>query len=91
MHDEEQRKKFAMMIADVIQDLLRDSDDLSAILEEANQEGYDILLTIFSGIIVRRREEHQDREQASSLPEKFEFTQSDKEFLQSIGIQISEE
>ena len=57
MNDEEQRKQFAMMIADVIQELLKDSEELSAILEEANAEGYDIFLTILSGIMIRRREE----------------------------------
>ena len=89
MSDEEQKKKFAIMIADLIQELLRDSEDLSAILEEANKEGYDIFLTILSGIMIRRQEEAQDEDKP--LPAKFEFTELDKEFLQSIGIRIPEE
>lgn len=89
MSDEEQRKKFAMIIADIIQDLLRDSDDLSTILEEVNKEGYDVLLTISSGILIRRREDKEEEEKP--LPAHFEFSQSDKEFLQSIGITIPEE
>ena len=88
-NDEEQRKKFAIMIADVIQELLRDSEDLSAILEKANEEGYDIFLTILSGIMIRRQEESQHED--NPLPVKFEFTKFDKEFLQSIGIRIPEE
>ncbi len=91
MSDEERRKKIAMMIADIIQQLLRDSDDLSLILEEANEEGYNIFLTIFSEILIRRREGDQEEEEETSLPATFEFTQSDKEFLQSIGITIPEE
>ena len=91
MSDEEQRKKLAMMIADVIQELLRDSEDLAIILEEATDEGYDIFLTIFSGIMIRRREERQQKQDDLPLPSKFEFTESDKEFLQSIGVQIPEE
>ena len=89
MSDDEQKKKFAIMIADVIQELLRDSEDLSAILEEANKEGYDIFLTILSGIMIRRQEESQD--EGKPLPSKFEFTEFDKEFLQSIGIRVPEE
>lgn len=91
MNDEEQRKQLAMMIADIIQELLRDSDELAAILEEASEEGYDVLLTIFSGILIRRREEEEDIEKDNSLPLKFELTPSDIEFLQSIGISPPEE
>ena len=91
MHDEERRKYFAMLIADMIQDLLRDSDELSDILEAASEEGYDIFLTIFSGIMIRNREDAENTETPSPLPPKFEFTQFDKEFLQSIGIRLPEE
>lgn len=87
MNDEEQRKKFAAMIADLIQELLQDSEDLSAILEEAHSEGYDVFLTIFSGIMLRRRKE----EEKKPIPAKFELTESDKEFLESIGLTIPEE
>lgn len=91
MNEEERRKHFAMLIADIIQDLLRDSDDLSDILEEASEEGYDIFLTIFSGIIIRQREGSEKTETSSPLPAKFEFTQFDKEFLQSIGVRLPDE
>ena len=90
MTEDEQKKKFAMMIADAIQQLLRDSDELAHILEEAHDEGYDIFLSIFSGIMIRRREAYaaakgsQDEE---LFPMRFEFTEFDKEFLRSIGIQ----
>jgi hypothetical protein len=91
MHDEERRKYFATLIADMIQDLLRDSDELSEILKAASEEGYDIFLTIFSGIMIRQREDSEKPEKSSPLPSKFEFTQFDKEFLQSIGIRPPEE
>lgn len=94
MNEEEQKKKFAMLIADLIQQLLRNSDELSEILEEANEEGYDIFLTVFSGIMIRDRDdgyEEEEEEQQQPLPLKFEFSRFDKEFLQSIGIRIPEE
>ncbi len=87
MSDEEQRKKFAILIADIIQEILQDSDDLSSILEEASEEGYDVLLTVFSGVMIRRRE----IEEETPLPTTFELTESDKQFLESIGIAIPEE
>ncbi len=90
MNDEEQRKKFAMMIADTIQGLLQESEDLTEILEKAANEGYDIFLTVFSGILIRRRDEGEE-DDASPLPIKFEFTKYDKEFLQSIGIRPPDE
>jgi hypothetical protein len=93
MNEEEQKKKLALMIADVIQQLLRDSDELADLLGKAQEEGYDIFLSIFSGIVIRRREEatgegRKRAEEEASLPLKFEFTKSDKEFLKSIGIQV---
>ena len=92
MSEDEQKKKLALMIADVIQQLLRDSDELADILGQAQEEGYDIFLSIFSGIVIRRREEAQSEgemvEKEKLLPLKFEFTESDKEFLKSIGIQV---
>ncbi len=91
MNDEEQKRKFAMLIADLIQELLRESDDLSAILELAKEEGYDIFLTIFSGIMIRESEDLIKEDNTEELaPVEFEFTQFDKEFLQSIGIQVTE-
>jgi len=91
MSEDEQKKKLALMIADAIQQLLRDSDELAKILGKAHEEGYDIFLSILSGIVIRRRGETLRRTQEEeSLPLKFEFTKSDKEFLQSIGIQIPE-
>ncbi len=95
MSEDEQKKKFALMIADVIQQLLRDSDELADVLGKAHEEGYDIFLSIFSGIVVRRRGETQNEarsqsKEEESLPLKFEFTEADKEFLKSIGIQVSE-
>lgn len=92
MSEDEQKKKLALMIADVIQQLLRDSDELADILGQAQEEGYDIFLSIFSGIVIRRREEAQSEKEMAEkeklLPLKFEFTESDKEFLKSIGIQV---
>ncbi len=88
MNDEGQRKKFAMMIADAIQELLQESDELTGILEEAADEGYDVFLTVFSGIMIRRRGEG---EKAKPLPMKFEFTELDKKFLQSVGIRPPDE
>ena len=94
MSEDDHKKRLAMLIADAIQHLLRDSDELADILEEAHEEGYDIFLSIFSGIVIRRRGETQSevRRKAGEefLPLEFEFTESDKEFLRSIGIQIPE-
>jgi len=95
MSEDEQKKKLALMIADVIQQLLRDSDELTDLLGKAHDEGYEIFLSIFSGIVIRRRgETHSEHgagqkrvEERRALPLKFEFTKSDKEFLKSIGIQ----
>lgn len=89
MHDEEHRKKLAILIADIIHDLLQESDDLADVLEEAQKEGYDVFLTILSGIVIRRHDEKTsaaDQETAVA----FEFTESDKQFLASIGIQAPE-
>ena len=95
MSDEEQKQQFAIMIADIIQDLLQDSDELTEILEAASDDGYDIFLTVFSGIMIRRRDEDEVGNDEDStpgpLPIKFEFTEMDKEFLQSIGVQIPSE
>lgn len=93
MSEDEHKKRLAMMIADAIQHLLRDSDELADILEEAHDEGYDIFLSIFSGIMIRRRGEHTEEEEVEEepLPMTFEFTKFDKEFLKSIGIQVPEE
>ncbi|MCP4404632.1 MAG: hypothetical protein GY801_45930 [bacterium] len=94
MSDEEQKQQFAIMIADIIQELLQDSDELSEILETASDEGYDIFLTVFSGIMIRRRDEDDVEAEDTApgpLPIKFEFTEMDKEFLQSIGVRIPAE
>lgn len=91
MSDEAQRKKFALMIADVIQQLVRDSDELATVLGKAHAEGYDIFLSIFSGIAIRRRGETSPvkaEQTKEPLPLKFEFTESDQAFLKSIGIQV---
>ena len=95
MNEEEQKKQFAIMIADVIQQLLRESDELAELLARAHQEGYEVLLSIFSGIVIKRQDEDASKrmeveERTPSLPEKFEFTDSDRVFLKSIGIQIPE-
>jgi hypothetical protein len=95
MSEDEQKKKFALMIADVIQQLLRNSDELADVLGQAHDEGYDIFLSIFSGIVIRRQGETHSEErrriiEKESLPSKFEFTESDKEFLKSIGIEAPE-
>lgn len=90
MNDEERRKRIANVIADAIQQLLKDSDELSTLLTTAKEEGYDIFLTVFSGIMIRRRENARVQKDDGSLPLKFEFTDFDKEFLQSIGIKVPE-
>ncbi len=95
MSEDEQKKRLALMIADVIQQLLRDSDELADILGKAHSEGYDIFLSVFSGIVIRRRgeadSERTPRAQTEeALPLTFEFTEADKAFLKSIGIQVPE-
>lgn len=96
MNEEEQKKQFAIMIADVIQQLLRESDELAELLTRAHQEGYEVFLSIFSGIVIKRQDEDPserpdaDEQNSSPLPEKFEFTDSDRVFLKSIGIQVPE-
>jgi hypothetical protein len=89
MGGDEQKKKLALMIADIIQQLLRESDELATVLGKAQAEGYDIFLSIFSGIIIRRRgETPPSNEDDEVLPLKFEFTAADREFLKSIGIEV---
>ena len=96
MSDEEQKKQFAIMIADAIQQLLRESDELAELLTWAHQEGYEVFLSIFSGIVIKRQGEDlsessdADDQNNAPLPEKFEFTDSDRAFLKSIGIQEPE-
>jgi hypothetical protein len=96
MNEEEQKKQFAIMIADTIQQLLRGSDELAELLTRAHQEGYEVFLSIFSGIVVKRQDEEPsakpdaDDQNSAPLPEKFEFTDSDRAFLKSIGIQDPE-
>lgn len=97
MSEDEQRKRLAGMIADTIQQLLRESNELTGLLQQANQDGYDVLLSIFSGVVVRRRhsddsedDEETPQEEMSPLPELFEFTNEDRAFLKSIGIQVTE-
>jgi len=95
MNEEEQKKKFGMMIADVIQQLLRNSEELSTILEKAHDEGYDVFLSIISGVVVRQREEKPSKddhpETDEPLPITLEFTDQDKEFLHSIGIRVPDQ
>ena len=96
MSDEEQKQQFAIAIADIIQDLLQDSDELSDILEAAREEGYDVLLTVFSGIMIQRRDERENAEEDENnapapLPIKFEFSEMDKKFLRSIGVRVPRE
>lgn len=96
MNEEERKKRLALLIADAIQQLLRESDELAEILERAHKEGYDVFLSIFSGIVIQRHgekmldeldERETDRE---ALPLSTEFTKADKVFLKSIGIQVPE-
>lgn len=88
MKKEEHQRRIAIMIADRVREALRDCDELSELLEEARDDGYDVLLSIISGIIVRRRDGDAAKDSEQPLPITFEFTDSDKEFLQSIGIQV---
>ncbi len=97
MSEDEQRKRLAIMIADTIQQLLRESNELTDLLQQARQDGYDVLLSIFSGVVVRRKpsegsedDEETSQEETSPLPEVFEFTKEDRAFLKSIGIQVTE-
>jgi hypothetical protein len=98
MNEEEQKKQFALSIADVIQQLLRESDELAEILEYVREEGYDVFLSIFSGIVIKRHNEKRSDEaddegaqELDPLPLTFQFTEADKVFLKSIGIQAPEE
>ncbi len=96
MNEDEQRKRLAIMIADAIQQILRESNELSGLLRQAHQEGYDVILSIFSGVVVRRKhseetdDEDTHQKETASLPEVFEFTEQDRAFLKSIGIQVTE-
>lgn len=97
MNEEEQKKRLALLIADVIQQLLRESDELAEILEQVHEEGYDVFLSIFSGIVIQRHNEETPNERDNKannlhpLPLTFRFTEADKVFLKSIGIQVPEE
>ncbi len=97
MSEDEQRTRLAIMIADTIRQLLRESDELTGLLQQAHQDGYDVLLSIVSGVVVRRKhsensedDEETPQEETSPLPEVFEFTKEDCAFLKSIGIQATE-
>lgn len=93
MSEEEHKKRLAIVIADAVQQLLRESDELTDVLEQAHDEGYDVFLSIFSGIVVRRRSTSRPQsepvpaEKAETTPMELTFTETDKAFLQSIGIQ----
>lgn len=92
MNNEDQRRRIATMVADAIRAVLKDSDELQELLREASDDGYDVLLSVFSGIMVRRREsEHEKGEQRQPLPITFEFSDFDKQFLKSVGIQVPTE
>jgi hypothetical protein len=94
MSEEEHKKRLAIVIADAIQQLLRESDELSDVLEQAQDEGYDVFLSIFSGIVVRRRNaarphaEPVPAEKVEASPQELTFTDTDRTFLHAIGIQI---
>ena len=94
--EDEHRKELAIKIADTIQEILRDSDELSGLLQQARKEGYAVFLSIFSGVVVRRKHSEEAEsppshdEETSPLPEIFEFTEEDRAFLKSIGIQATE-
>lgn len=94
MSEEERKQHLAVMVADVIQDLLRNSEELSNILNHAHAEGYNVLLSIVSGVVVRRRETASpDAAPVSSeepLPLSLEFNEADKAFLHSIGIRATD-
>ena len=95
MNEEEQKKEFAIMIADVIQQLLRESDELAELLTRAHQEGYEVFLSIFSGIVIKRQDKDSTKETeteekgASILPEKFEFTDSVSPVHPMSGIRVN--
>jgi len=48
------------MITEAIQNSLKDSPELSEALELAEQEGYEIVLSVFSGILLHKKEDSQD-------------------------------
>lgn len=87
MNDEEHRRRIATVITELIHEFIQDSDELADVMQEAREEGYDVLLSIMSGVIIRRR----DDEKETPLPDTFELTEQDKEFLASIGVAASEE
>ncbi|PIE28980.1 hypothetical protein CSA57_10995 [candidate division KSB3 bacterium] len=89
MRDEEQKQQFAMAIAGILQELLQGSEKLNEIFETAREKGYDILLTVFSGIMIQRRNERA--ETPSPLMTGFRFSETDKKFLRSIGVQVPSE
>ncbi|HWP49416.1 MAG TPA: hypothetical protein VNM22_19820 [Candidatus Limnocylindrales bacterium] len=69
MEDEEIRNKIIQMITEAIQNSLRDSQELSNALELAGQEGYEIVLSVFSGILLHKRDDLQDKsEEEETLP-----------------------
>jgi F0F1-type ATP synthase assembly protein I len=94
--EDEHRKELAIKIADTIQEILHDSDELSNLLQQARQDGYAVFLSIFSGVVVRRKHSEEaesasfHEEESEPLPEIFEFTEEDRAFLKSIGIQATE-
>jgi hypothetical protein len=71
MEDEEIRNKIIQMITEAIQNSLKDSQELSNALELAGQEGYEIVLSVFSGILLHKRDDLQEKpEEEETLPEE---------------------
>jgi len=93
MKNDDPRKHLAQAVAETVQQLLRNSPELSSLLKEAQAQGYDVLLSVFSGIMVRQRPNQSGDQPAAAepLPLKFEFTERDKHFLHSIGVCVPEE
>ncbi len=84
MEDEEIRNKIIQMITEAIQNSLRDSQELSNALELAGQEGYEIVLSVFSGILLHKRDDRPDNseeeEETSPIEEVVDVGQREEGF-----------
>jgi hypothetical protein len=72
MEDEDIRNRIIQLITEAIQNSLKDSTELSDALELAEQEGYEIVLSVFSGILLHKKGDTPDTSKKEEISQKEE-------------------
>lgn len=80
MGDEEIRNRIIQMITEAIQNSLKDSTELSDALELAEQEGYEIVLSVFSGILLHKKDESQNETEEETLEKEEDLISREEGF-----------